>query len=163
MGMAAGGGSGGIGMPYVDPAAGYGGGYALGGGGGPYGGGSGMASPGGAPLPAGGGGGGIGAAHPSLAQLAPQTQQRIADLISSSGGALSYGHFDRGLSESLLRLPPAAQLGVLDEVGRNDLGTVRNPPAYIMGICKRYLTGGARPGGGGGPPGGSGGGGFRLI
>jgi hypothetical protein len=53
---------------------------------------------------------------------------------------------------TLERLPPDDALAVLDELGGNSMAGVRNLPAYIMGICKRYIRGeaGTAAGGGGG-------------
>jgi hypothetical protein len=63
-------------------------------------------------------------------------------------------HFDEGVVATLERLPHDDALAVLDELGGNSMAGVRNLPAYIMGICKRYIRGeagaGAAAAGGGG-------------
>jgi hypothetical protein len=50
-------------------------------------------------------------------------------------------HFDEGVIESLQRLSHAEGVQVLHELGHNSFAGVRNMPAYIMGIAKRYSTG----------------------
>lgn len=60
--------------------------------------------------------------------------------------------------DSLTRLSPELALCVLNELGENDMTGVRNMPAYIMGIGKRYAAGiynKQQPRGGGGGAGGA--------
>lgn len=59
-------------------------------------------------------------------------------------------HFDEIVVTQLQRLPEQEALDVLSELARHELVTVKNVPAYIMGIINRYRRGG---GGAGGRPG----------
>jgi hypothetical protein len=43
--------------------------------------------------------------------------------------------------DGLKRLSHADGMAVLDELGTNSMAGVRNVPAYIMGIAKRYCSG----------------------
>lgn len=59
-------------------------------------------------------------------------------------------HFDEIVVTQLQRLPEQEALDVLSELARHELVTVKNVPAYIMGIINRWDTGEERRGGDGG-------------
>ena len=46
-------------------------------------------------------------------------------------------HFDEGVVSCLKWLPYKDAMAVLEELGSDNLTSVRNIPAYVMGICKR--------------------------
>lgn len=62
----------------------------------------------------------------------------MLQVIAATNNALTEANFDEGVANALNRLPEYGALAVLDEIMGNDLGSVRNASAYIMGICKRH-------------------------
>jgi hypothetical protein len=68
-------------------------------------------------------------------------RQKVDALISSHSRFLNRGHFDAGVVNALKQVGDSQGLLVLDEIGGNDLGNVRNPAGYMMGIIARHLRG----------------------
>jgi len=62
----------------------------------------------------------------------------------AAAAAAGVGGVDLDVLLALQRLAPGDGLRVLDELGQNSMAGVRNLPAYIMGICKRYTREGTR-------------------
>ncbi|KAF8056246.1 hypothetical protein HT031_006434 [Scenedesmus sp. PABB004] len=106
--------------PYGGGGGGYGGGYGDRGGG--YGGGYGDRGYG--PPPGG-----------------PPPRAAAAALVRDHAPLLREEHFDEGVCENLKRLPHADAVAVLGELATNSMAGVRNLPAYIMGIVRRYQRG----------------------
>lgn len=78
--------------------------------------------------------------------LPPGQRARAEELLRQHGHLLTPDAFDEGVVDSLRRLSDAQAMAVLDELGQNSMAGIRNLPAYIMGICKRYSRGeAARP------------------
>lgn len=74
--------------------------------------------------------------------LLPAGQRELAEsLCRAHAPLLREEHFDEGVIDSLARLSHEDGVAVLHELGNNSMAGVRNLPAYIMGICKRYGTG----------------------
>lgn len=76
-----------------------------------------------------------------FSQLAPAVRQKVDALIASHSRYLNRGHFDAGVVNALKQVGDSQALVVLDEIGGNDMGNVRNPPGYMMGIIARHLRG----------------------
>lgn len=128
-GMGGYGGAGAVGAISPDPYAGMGGGVGGGGGGGGSGGGP-------------SGQKGIAALH----KLQGPLRERAQGLLEQHNGTLRETHFDEVVVNHLQRLPEADAMEVLNEVGRHELVTVKNIPAYIMGIIGRIRReGGGAP------------------
>jgi hypothetical protein len=88
--------------------------------------------------------------EPAIHLLPPEQRLLAQSLCKSHAPLLTEEHFDEGVIDSLRRLSHEEGLCVLRELGGNDMGGVRNMPAYIMGIARRYSTGQRTAGGGGG-------------
>jgi hypothetical protein len=73
--------------------------------------------------------------------LPPEQRLKAEALCRSHAPLLREEHFDEGVIDSLKRLSHAEGMAVLDELGSNSMTGVRNVPAYIMGIAKRYGSG----------------------
>lgn len=117
---------------------GRGSGYGRGGGGGgdPWG------QPGGGPAAGGGGGDRVQFSREPAIHLLPPEQRLLAEqLCQQFAPLLREEHFDEGVIDSLSRLSHEEGVAVLRELGQNSMASVRNMPAYIMGIAKRYVTG----------------------
>jgi len=82
--------------------------------------------------------------EPGLHLLSAALRVKVDELLERHAGQLEPGHFDMGIVESLLRLGEVDGMAVLVELDSNELSGVRNMPAYMMGIIKRY-QGGGRP------------------
>lgn len=85
-----------------------------------------------------------------LSTVSQAVRQKIDLLISRFSRYLNRGHFDSGVINALKQIGDEGALQVLDEIASNDLGNVRNPPGYMMGIISRYLRGDRQQRGGGG-------------
>lgn len=79
--------------------------------------------------------------NPGYGQLNGALKHKVDDLIKEHGKYLSRSHFDEGVVDALTKLKEHEALEVLDELAENQLSNVRNIPAYIMGICKRFHQG----------------------
>ncbi|WIA42633.1 hypothetical protein OEZ86_008606 [Tetradesmus obliquus] len=91
---------------------------------------------------------------PGIHLLPPAQRAKAEELCRDHAPLLRAEHFDEGVVATLERLPHDDALAVLDELGGNSMAGVRNLPAYIMGICKRYIRGEAGVGAVGGGRGG---------
>ncbi|KAF6262599.1 hypothetical protein COO60DRAFT_1458497 [Scenedesmus sp. NREL 46B-D3] len=91
---------------------------------------------------------------PGIHLLPPAQRAKAEELCRDHAPLLRHEHFDEGVVATLERLPHDDALAVLDELGGNSMAGVRNLPAYIMGICKRYIRGEAGAGAAGGGRGG---------
>eukprot|EP00798_Chlamydomonas_sp_ICE-L_P004868 gene4868-34629_t len=74
---------------------------------------------------------------PGLDSLNSVLRDKIHDLIAANPGQVKDSDFDSGVVESLKKMDERDALGVVDELWSNDIGGIRNVPAFIMGICKR--------------------------
>lgn len=145
------------GQPFAPPPhqsggfGGYGGGHGGyggppqygGGGGGGYGGGYGGGGP---PAYGGGGGGGSRGGGPVddgvlQQQLPPSLYQRISN--ASQAGKFVKEALDQRALDTLLKLDEPTAMMVVDEIESTDLGRIRNFAGYFMGICNKFLRGGA--------------------
>lgn len=88
--------------------------------------------------------------EPAIHLLPPEQRLLAQSLCKSHAPLLTEEHFDEGVIESLRRLSHEEGMSVLRELGTNDMAGVRNVPAYIMGIAKRYSTGQRKVAGGSG-------------
>ena len=130
------------GQPYAGPGYGYGGAPGCGGAPGGYGGGG----PGGYGGGGGGGRGGGAVDDQTLQQrLPPGVFQRMTD-AANAGKFLKHAIDERALN-TMLQLDEPTAMAVIEEIENTDLGRIRNFAGYFMGICNKFLRGGA-----GGPP-----------
>lgn len=92
-------------------------------------------------LGGGGGGGGMSSSGQkgvaAVHKLHGALLQRAQVLLEQHNGVLREQHFDEVVVNHLLRLPEPDAMEVLNEVGRHELISVKNIPAYVMGIISR--------------------------
>eukprot|EP00775_Hariotina_reticulata_P007087 gene7087-7300_t len=75
---------------------------------------------------------------PAIHLLPAELRAKAEELCKEHAPLLRDEHFDAGVVDTLQRLSPSDAMHVLEELGQNSMAGVRNLPAYIMGICKRY-------------------------
>jgi hypothetical protein len=75
------------------------------------------------------------------AQLPPALYQRLA--AASAAGKFAKEAIDQRALETLLKLDEPTAMLVVDEIESTDLGRIRNFAGYFMGICNKFLRGGA--------------------
>lgn len=85
--------------------------------------------------------------EPAIHLLPPEQRLLAQSLCKTHAPLLREDHFDEGVIDSLRRLSHEEGIAVLHELGHNSMSGVRNMPAYIMGIAKRYATGQRGPAG----------------
>lgn len=79
--------------------------------------------------------------HPQLCTLHPEVQHRIDMLLSRAHGIVTLQHFEGPVLDRLLEVGFQEQMMVVEDLLRDNLSTIRNPVAYIMGIIRRYVRG----------------------
>ena len=75
------------------------------------------------------------------AQLPSAVYQRMQSAYGR--GKFNLGAIDQRALDTLLKLDEQTALSVVDEIESTDLGRVRNFAGYLMGICNKFLKGGA--------------------
>eukprot|EP00803_Ostreobium_quekettii_P004131 evm.model.scf_1618.3 EVM.evm.TU.scf_1618.3 scf_1618:19296-21016(+) len=72
-----------------------------------------------------------------LEGLFPEVQEKISEVLGLHPNYITITDFDQGVVESLKRLPEGDAIGVIDDLGAQNLTNVNNMPAFIMSIIRR--------------------------
>jgi hypothetical protein len=78
-------------------------------------------------------------ADAALASLPPRLRELLESQMAC--GVLSRDKIDFRVVDTLRRLSEEQAIAALEEMARTDLSRLRNPSAYLMGICNKHLKG----------------------